>query len=129
MKKKTISKIQDELWDIIKIIIRKKYNLGNDTWKCYTCDRIITSKSDAHTAHFIPDSISGAYLRYDFRNLRICCMRCNVHLGGNGSEYYRRMVEEMGQEHVDQIFRDKQKIVKAYDHYLMLCEEYKSMLE
>lgn len=61
----------------------------------------------------IPSSVCGAFLRYDLRNLRYCCMRCNIHLGGNGAEYYRRMVLEIGQPAVDKIFQDKNNIIKA----------------
>ena len=129
MKKKTISQIQKELWELCKILIRKKYNLGNDTWKCYTCDKIITDKQNAHTAHFLPKASCGSYLKYDLRNLRVCCYNCNINLGGNGAEFYRRMVEREGQEYVDTLFSDKQKNIKAYDYFIQLCEEYKSMLE
>ncbi len=126
-KKLTPRKLQDKIWEECKRLIRAKYINPDGSWDCYTCGIRIISKSDAHTAHFIPDSVSGAFLRYDLRNLRVCCMKCNVWLGGNGSAYYRHLLEEEGQEYIDQLFRDKQKIVKAYDHYLELYEKYKQM--
>lgn len=82
---------------------------------------------DAHTAHFIPKSICGAYLKYDLRNLRVCCYRCNVWLTGNGTAYYKNMVEREGQEYVDQIFKDKQITCKAYDKYQEQLESYAQM--
>lgn len=127
VKKLTIGQLQKKLWEECKRIIRDIYVRKDGTFICYTCDKKITALSDAHTAHFIPKSVCGAYLKYDLRNLRVCCMTCNVWLGGNGAEYYRRMVEREGQEYVDQLFLDKQKSIKAYDHYLIQYEQYKKM--
>lgn len=126
VKKLTIGKLQKILWEHCKRIIRKIYQRDDGKWECYTCGRIIESPQDAHTAHFLPRSTCGAYLKYDLRNLRVCCMTCNVWLGGNGAEYYRRMVTREGQEYVDQLFRDKQKTVKAYEHYQNQLKEYES---
>lgn len=77
--------------------------------------------------HFIPSSTCGAFLRYDLRNLRWQCMRCNVHGGGQGAIFYKNLVEQEGQEYVDQLFRDKQVIVKAdaqfYENLIQKAEE------
>lgn len=121
--KAPISKIQRILWELCKQIIRKLY--GNI---CYTCGRTGLEGSNWHTGHGIPKASCGASLKYDLRILRPQCYHCNINLGGNGGEFYRRMVIEMGQEHVDQIYQDKQKTVKAYDHYLTLIESYKKLL-
>jgi hypothetical protein len=37
------------------------------------------------------------------------------------------MVEREGQEYVDQLFRDKQKSVKAYDHLVELLDKYENI--
>lgn len=123
--KQSISLLQRKLWDECKRIVRARYARKDGSWECYTCLKRIVSVYDAHTAHFIPKSICGAYLKYDLRNLRVCCMSCNVWLGGNGSAYYKRMVLEEGQEYVDQLFKDKLVSVKAYDWYQKTLEEYK----
>lgn len=122
--KQKISKIQRELWELCKQIIRKKY--GNT---CYTCGKGNLQGSDWHTGHFLPKAACGAYLKYDLRNLRPCCYNCNINLGGNAAEFYRRLVNREGQEYVDQLFKDKEMIVKAYDHYVMLITEYKLKLK
>lgn len=125
--KMTIGKIQKVLWEHCKRIVRKTYIKSDGTWECYTCGIAIKTPQDAHTAHFIPKSVCGAYLKYDLRNLRVCCMRCNVWLGGNGTAYYRNMVEREGQEYVDQLFIDKQKSIKAYDRYVEQLAKYEKM--
>jgi len=131
-KKLSITKIQDLLWEECKRLTRDIYSLKTsendpDAWECYTCGKSINSKKDAHTGHFIPRSTCGAFLKYDLRNLRVQCMACNVWGGGMGAIYYRNMVTREGQEFVDELFRDKQKIVKATDHYILLLEKYKKM--
>jgi hypothetical protein len=54
-------------------------------------------------------------------------MACNVWHGGMGVEFYPRMVKEVGQEEVDQLFQDKNKIVKALPHYEKLLKEYENL--
>lgn len=67
--------------------------------------------SGLHAGHFIPSSTCGIRLRYDLRNIRPQCFFCNIHLGGNGSEFYRKLVQEVGQEAVDTLFKEKQQII------------------
>ena len=124
MKKKTISQIQKELWKLCTQIIKNKY--GN---VCYTCGKTNLEGVNWHTGHFLPKSTCGAFLKYDLRNLRPQCFSCNINAGGAGAIFYKNMVEREGQEYVDQIFLDRQKIIKGYDHFVQLCEEYKSMLQ
>lgn len=107
-KKSEITSVKNKIWELCKQITRRKYGTT-----CYTCGATDLSGSNWQTAHFIPSSTCGAFLRYDLRNLRPCCYRCNINLGGNGAIYYRKMIEEVGQESVDKIFADKNLIIKA----------------
>lgn len=125
--KSKIRKIQDILWEHCKRIIRAIYIKDDGTWDCFTCIRRIDEPAKAQTGHFIPSGSCGAFLRYDLRNLRIQCYNCNINLGGNGAVFYKNLVEEKGQEYVDQLFKDKQKTVKALDHYVKLVSEYEKM--
>ena len=117
-------KQQDKLWKLCKQITLNKY--GNT---CYTCGRTNLEGSNCQLGHFLPSGACGAFLRYDLRNLRIQCYHCNINLGGNGAEYYQRMVTEVGQKKVNQLFKDKQKSVKATDHYAKLIKEYELIVE
>jgi hypothetical protein len=129
-KKKTdLKKTQEKLWELCKAITRRKFALGRG-WQCYTCRKPIDEPAKAHTGHFIPSAACGAFLRYDLRNLRVQCYFCNINLGGNGTAFYRRLVEDEGQEYVDQLFRDKQKIVKAdIWFYQNLVDEYQVIFD
>ena len=128
MRKQKVSTVKKKVWEECKRIVRSRYAIGEGRWSCFTCDRIIEEKKDAHTGHFIPSGSCGAFLRYNLRNLRIQCYNCNINLGGNGAEYYRRMVREVGEREVNQLFIDKNKTVKAdIIFYLNLLEEYTNL--
>lgn len=120
--KQPISLIQRKLWKECKRIIRARH--GN---LCYTCGRTGLEGSNWHTGHMLAKASLGAFLKYDLRLLRPQCYNCNINWGGQGAEFYKRMIQDHGQDYVDQIYKDKQTTVKAYDHYLMLLEQYKKI--
>lgn len=119
-------KIQDELWQECRRIQIAKYVLKDGTWRCFTCDKQVEG-ANKQLGHFIPNSVCGALLRYNLGNLRIQCYCCNINLGGNGSMFYPRLVKEMGQEHVDNLFKLKQQTTKSLDHYIYLLDSYKKI--
>lgn len=125
-KKKTPeAKLKTELWELCKKLTRLRY--GNT---CYTCDKENLSGSSWQTGHFIPSSICGGYLRYDLRNLRPQCYRCNIDLSGNGSVFYHLLVVKEGQDYVDQLFEDKERITKLNRAFLEeKITEFKALLE
>lgn len=117
-------KVQDALWQECRRIIMSRYS---EPHKCFTCDKLIEG-SNRQLGHFIANSVGGAMLRYNLDNLRLQCYYCNINLGGNGSEFYRRLVNEKGQPFVDALFVLKnQGTVNALDHYKKLLEEYKTV--
>ena len=118
-KRMSLSKVQKLLWMECKRIVRAREK------NCFTCEAKNLEGVNAQTGHFIPSLTCGAFLRYDLRNLRLQCMRCNIHGGGQGAISYERLMETEGQEYVDQLFRDKQKIIKAREHYEILLEQYR----
>lgn len=117
--KQSISLIQRKIWVECKRIIRKKY--GNI---CFTCRRTNLVGSNWHTGHLLAKASIGAYLKYDIRLLRPQCYNCNINLGGNGAIFIENLRRIEGNGYVDQILKDRQVTVKAYDHYLTLLEKY-----
>ena len=112
-KKSQISRLKRSLWELCKQIIRLKY--GNT---CYTCNKPGLSGSSWQTGHFIPSSVGGASLRYHLSNLRPQCYYCNINLGGNGSQFYKNLVERESQEYVDNLFKIKnQTTIKADEQF------------
>lgn len=119
-----IKSLRNKTWELCKAIIRAKY--GN---VCFTCGKTPLAGSGWQTGHFIPRSICGLTLRYELRNLRPQCYRCNIDLSGNGAVFYRKLVEIEGQEYVDRLFAEKTLILKETpDFYFALIAEYKTIL-
>ena len=85
----TLAKLQRDIWKLLRAKIRLER--GN---KCYTCDQTGLVGSNWHIGHLWAKASLGAYLKYDERVLRPQCYRCNIHFGGNGAEFYKRMLEE-----------------------------------
>lgn len=122
--KQSISLIQRKLWAECKRIIRKRH--GN---VCYTCEKKGLETSNWHTGHLWSKASLGAYLKYDLRVLRPQCYHCNINLGGAGADFYLKMWEENGAEYMEQLKKDRQVTVKAYDHYQQLLETYRNINE
>lgn len=120
--KAPISKIQRDIWDECKRIIRARY--GNT---CYTCGRSGLEKHNWHTGHMLAKASLGAFLKYDLRLLRPQCYNCNINLGGNGAIFIENMRRIEGDAYVDAILRDRNITVKAYDFYVDLLEQYKKL--
>lgn len=118
-----ISLIQRKLWEECKRLVRKKY--GN---VCYSCGRTGLETSNWHTGHLLPKASVGAYLKYDLRLLRPQCYNCNINLGGNGAIFIENMRKLEGDDYVNQILKDRQVTVKAYDHYITLLDRYKTLI-
>lgn len=127
IKKLTEKKLQTLLWKECRRVADILYKGQNGTYTCFICGRPING-SNKQLSHLIPKSVCGAFLKYDMRNLKWCCYNDNINLGGNLAEYYRKMLTIHPQEYLDQIYRDKQKITKSYDHYLWQLEEYKKIV-
>lgn len=121
--KQPISRLQRKLWELCKQIIRKRH--GNT---CYTCGQRGLIGSNWHTGHMWPKASLGAYLKYDLRVLRIQCYNCNINLGGNGARYYEKMLKEIGKDEMEKLQRDRQKLVRAYEHYEKLLSDYQKLL-
>ena len=120
--KQKISTLQRKLWDECKRIIREQY--GN---VCYTCGATGLVGSNWHTGHLYPKASLGAFLKYDLRLLRPQCYNCNINLGGNGAEFYKKMLRIEGKPYMTALENDKRISVMAYDHYVKLLEEYKTI--
>ena len=119
--KLSISKIQRQIWEEVKRIVRRDY-----PHVCYTCGKPCEG-SNLHTGHMWAKASLGAYLKYDLRVLRPQCYFCNINCGGRGADFVHKMREIEGDEYVNQIYLDKRKTVSAYDYYIALLEQYKNL--
>lgn len=125
LKKKSpmkISVLQRKIWDECKRIVRATYPNT-----CYTCGAKGLAGSNWQTGHMWAKASLGAYLKYDLRVLRPQCLTCNYHQGGRGADFYKRMCEETTPEFMEQLQKDRQVTVEAYDFYVELLEKYKNL--
>jgi len=107
-----------------------KYIRKRDDYRCFTCDNKGDGKG-MHAGHFIPRACGGLSLYFHENNVHAQCYRCNINLGGNGAEYYRRMVDVYGREFVEELFRLRDTGFKKFsiEEYQELIEEYKLKTE
>lgn len=89
MKKKTLSELKKDLWDLCKKIIRLKYPPI-----CYTCGKGNIQGSDWQTGHGKPKGALSLRYQYDLRNLRPQCMHCNLNLGGCSDIFISKLERE-----------------------------------
>jgi 5-methylcytosine-specific restriction endonuclease McrA len=120
------SKLERKLWQVCREYASYLY----DDTKCFTCDKPVEGRN-RQLGHFIPKATCGANLKYNIDNLRWQCYHCNINMGGAGAEFYRRLVNERGQEYVDFLFMLKNNpvTIKAFDYYKMQIELYKKNIE
>lgn len=120
--KQKISTIQNKIWEHCKRLTRTRY--GN---VCYTCGQVNLSGSNWHTGHLWSKASLGAYLKYSLNVLRPQCYNCNINRGGQGADFYARMLKEIGSEAMEKLESDRQVTVKAYDFYIELLEKYQKL--
>jgi Bacteriophage Lambda NinG protein len=124
-KLRPIKLLKADLWELCKKIVRIR-----DGESCFTCGAFLQGNYDKQTGHFIPSSTCGLFLRYDLRNLRLQCSRCNIYGGGQGAEFNRRLTALFGTKWVDEIFEDKNVIVENEREFIgELIFLYKGLLE
>jgi hypothetical protein len=70
----------------------------------------------------------GAFLKYDIRILRWQCYNCNINRGGAGADFYARLLQEKGQDFMNQLQEDRKISVNAYDFYVGLLGRYERYL-
>jgi len=94
------NELESLLDDEYSILVRGRAAIKNGSnWlRCFTCGAPMHWKS-ADNGHFLPRALRGT--RFDLRNQRPQCKRCNWTLEGNKLEYEKRLRAEIGDEEVD----------------------------
>lgn len=89
MKKSDRKKLEDKVWNECKRIIRERH--GD---KCYTCPASNLEGSNWQTGHGKAKGALPLRFKYDLRNLRPQCMRCNLHMGGMSDIFITKLEKE-----------------------------------
>lgn len=121
--KSEISKIQRKLWELCRKLAFKKFS-KNGKVDCYTCGAKDIQGQNRQLGHLWAKAGLGAFLKYDMRVLRYQCYNCNINKGGAGADFRRNIEKEIGKKAMNQLEKDRQKLVNAKDHYLKTIEEY-----
>jgi len=122
--KSNLKKIQDELWQHCRRLVYNRDNVDG-LIDCYTCSAKNIEGSNRQLGHVPwPKSVLSAFLKYDLRCLKYQCYSCNINKGGMGAEAYKRLLKENGKSWMNNLEKDRQKSVKAIDHYTKILKEY-----
>ena len=101
-RKSELSKAKDAAWIWVSRYVRLKYSLDNGACKCYTCGAWKYIKN-CDAGHFISRSVVAT--RYHEDNIRVQCIRCNRFCQGESFKFEQHLIEEIGQERVDELKR------------------------
>ena len=126
-----VVRLQNKVWELCKLIIRKKY-----LHTCYTCSAENLEGVHLQTGHMINKKALPYYLKWDIKLLRPQCPACNKTREGMGALFYRNMSILNGQQYVDDIITDyyilkdeKPPSLNIKINYLKdLIEKYKAIL-
>lgn len=121
--KQPISKIQRDIW---KECRRIKDRSSVD---CYTCNAKDLHGTNKQLGHMWSKATLSSFLKYDLRILEWQCMRCNIWGGGMGADFYKRKLKELGKTAMEELERDRNISIKAYDFYVDLLELYKEIIK
>jgi hypothetical protein len=123
-KKLTVSKIKKKAWVEFSRFVRTRdtNNLGT---QCYTCGKYYDFKR-MDAGHFQPGRHN--IFTFDERQVHAQCDYCNRWQRGNWPSYLKHMVEDYGQEAVDQMLDDRTvvKPMKVYE-YEEIYNKYKAV--
>ena len=95
-KLKTLSQYADEAQAVVNQYVKyRDWGLN-----CISCDKPHKFDVTRNASH-LKSRGSNSFLRFNLWNIHMACVQCNMHKGGNISEYYPRLVAKIGQEKVD----------------------------
>lgn len=122
-KKKGVARLKKDLWKTFS-----KYKRLSEPDRCFSCGRPCQG-SNKQVGHFIPRSVCPPPLYFSPTNNQIQCYNCNINLDGNWPEYLKAMIENYGQDTVDDLLAQRNKPVKwTPNDYEVMIQVYKAKL-
>lgn len=106
--------------------VRKNHADENGNVKCYTCQKVMHWK-EADAGHWIKRG--HASVRWDERNVKPQCQRCNHFLDGAQDAFAVALLQEYGPETLEELMRLKHTAKKWTMYELReLLEQYRELL-
>jgi hypothetical protein len=130
--KDSVSLWKEKAWKTFSQYIRLRDRVEENGFPtnyaaCITCGKVGEWKS-LQAGHFIPGRHNS--ILFDERNCHAQCYRCNMHLGGNTTEYWPVMQERYGDDVIEELrCLDKQSKKYTYEDLKELVERYKEKIE
>lgn len=127
-KKRLTKKVtKKNVWIIFSQYIRLKYADANGNDTCYTCG-VKKPWREMQTGHAIGGRTNS--ILFDEEIVRPQCVRCNIFLGGNYTEFVTKLIKEKGMKWWDKKLLDSKTVKKFNKSDLQnLYEHYKSEIE
>lgn len=110
MHHKSSKQLEKDLDKVFSLYVRQKNADFRGNVKCYTCGKSVNWKVQCDAGHYIKRSHLGT--RWDERNVKPQCKRCNKWLNGNQDEFAKRLVDEYGADILKELWKLKHKIFK-----------------
>jgi 5-methylcytosine-specific restriction endonuclease McrA len=99
-----LSSLVKKLDRVFSRYIRLKNADETGTVQCCTCGKLL-HWGDSHASHFV--SRRHMSVRFDERNVHVCCPRCNVFEHGALDDYSKYIIETYGMETFNELLRLK----------------------
>ena len=98
--KREALKSKAELANDAQIEVNKYVRLRDAGKPCISCGSLTAETYQA--GHYLSRG-ARPELRFDLDNIHAQCVHCNLHKGGNASEYRLRLIERIGLERVERL--------------------------
>ena len=131
----TMTAKKKNVWDnYVKNYIRMRDCDANGYGQCVSCGKVIHYK-DGDAGHYLFKGSTWERIRFEEDNLGLQCKKCNTHLSGNITAWFRRVADKYGYQFAsgsderlrglchnkDGSFKpfrwDKEKLQKVKDYY------------
>ena len=127
LKTKGVSYWTKKLDTVFSQYIRLKYAGPNGMVQCFTCKKIRHYKDSMHCGHFHDRKWMG--VRWDEDNVRPQCAYCNTYRAGRGPDFAVYLLEEIGKDRMDALFKKRlhlwcpADLEQMYDEYRVKVKE------
>ena len=106
-KPKSLTRLKNDLLDLISLYNKIIYSDDNGNCTCYTCGAPMqVGTSNCQNGHCFPRGLYSG-LAFELDNMRLQCYRCNISLGGNYTEFQDRLKKEIGEEQFNRLYDNR----------------------
>lgn len=107
-------KLKKQAEALLHELVRKQARDFSNNVLCYTCRKTVPYEK-TNASHF-----RHGKLDLDSRNLKACCVTCNLYKSGELGWYAIHLIEEFGKEWVDQLNQDADKDTGQYSYDFLI---------